>query len=47
MYETYLMDAIEMVSSWNLGEDLFADAVNEQVRLMAGINNYDEQHRTH
>jgi hypothetical protein len=35
--EVYLSDAIEMVSAWDLPEEDFADAVNAQAKLMAGI----------
>ncbi len=35
--EAHLMDVIEIVSDWDLPEEDFADAVNAQARLMAGI----------
>ena len=35
--EAPLMDAVETVSAWDLPEEEFADAVNAQARLMAGI----------
>ena len=35
--ETHLLEAIETVSAWDLPEEDFADAVNAQARLMAGI----------
>ncbi len=35
--ENYLLDAIEMVSALDLPEEDFADAVNAQVRLTAGV----------
>ncbi len=40
MYEpdNYLFDALEAVSAWDLPDEDFADAVNAQARLMAGIN---------
>ena len=34
----YILDALEMVSAWNLPDDELADAVNAQARLMAGIH---------
>ena len=34
----YILDALEMVSAWNLPDDELADAVNAQARLMAGLN---------
>ena len=36
--ESYILDALEIVSSWDLPEEDFADAVNDQARLMAGVN---------
>jgi hypothetical protein len=40
--ENYILDALEIVSSWeDLPEEDFAQAVNEQARLMAG-DNHDE-----
>jgi hypothetical protein len=35
--ENHLSDAIEAVSAWDLPEEDFADAVNAQAKLMAGI----------
>ena len=35
--EDYIPDAIEMVSTWEISPDEFADAVNDQARLMAGV----------
>ena len=34
----YILDALEMVSAWNIPDGVLADAVNAQARLMAGIN---------
>jgi hypothetical protein len=39
--ESYILDALEIVSSWDLPEEDFADAVNDQARLMAGVD-HDE-----
>ena len=36
--ENYIMDALEIVSAWDLPDEDFAQAVNNQARLMAGIN---------
>ena len=36
--ENYIIDALEIVSSWDLPEEDFAEAVNDQARLMAGDN---------
>ena len=35
-YECYIQDAIDMVSAWEIPEEDFARAVNDQARLMAG-----------
>jgi hypothetical protein len=37
-YEDYLQDAIELVNAWEIPEEDFAQAVNDQARLMCGIN---------
>ena len=42
-YENYILDALEMVMAWNLPEEEFADAVNDQARLMAGLTPEDFQ----
>ena len=34
----YILDALEMVSSWNIPDEDFAAAVYAQARLMAGIH---------
>lgn len=36
--QNYLLDAIDLVLTWEIPEDKFADAVNAQASLMAGIN---------
>jgi len=36
--EDYVQQAIEHVEAWDLPEDQFAQAVNDQARLMAGID---------
>ena len=35
--EDYIQDAISMVDSWDLPEEEFSLAVNQQARLMAGM----------
>ena len=40
-YENYLIDALDMVSAWDLPDEDLADAVNRQARLMAGIPSDD------
>jgi hypothetical protein len=37
-YEDYIPEALAMVSAWDIPDEEFADAVNAQARLMAGIN---------
>ena len=36
--ENLILDALEIVSAWDLPEEDFADAVNDQARIMAGVN---------
>jgi len=38
MPEDYILDALDMVSAWNLPDEDLADAVYAQARLMAGID---------
>ena len=40
-FEDYIPDAIEAVMAWELYEEDFAQAVNDQARLMAGMNSDD------
>ncbi len=35
--ENYLSDAIETVSTWDLPEEDFADAVSAQAKMMLGL----------
>ena len=37
-YEDYLQDAIELVNAWEIPEEDFAQAVNDQAHLMCGRN---------
>jgi hypothetical protein len=37
-YTTYLQDAIELIDAWEVPESDWAEAVNQQVRFMAGTN---------
>ncbi len=37
-YETYIPDAFDIVSAWELPEEDVAQAVNEQAKLMAGLD---------
>ena len=36
--ENYILDALELVSAWNIPDEDFADAVNDHAMLMAGVN---------
>ena len=36
-YEDYIPDALLLVSAWEIAEEDFAQAVNDQARLMAGM----------
>ena len=41
----YLLDAVAVVSAWDdVPDEEFADAVNAQARLMAGVNPDDVWH---
>ena len=40
-YENLILDALMVVSAWDLPEEELADAINEQARLMACVD-YDE-----
>ena len=37
-YEDYIADALELVSAWEVSEEWFAQVVNDQARLMCGMN---------
>ena len=41
LIEEYLLDAIAIVSAGEVQEERFADAVNEQTRLLAGVTSDD------
>ena len=36
--ENYILDALEIVSAWDLPDEDLADAINDQARLMAGVS---------
>ena len=36
--ENQILDALMIVSAWDLPEEELADAVNDQAMLMAGVN---------
>ena len=44
--DNYILDALEIVSGWDLPDEDFADAVNDQARLMAGTNPDDIRERS-
>ena len=35
--EDYILDALETVSAWDIPDEDFAQTVNDQARLMAGV----------
>ena len=37
-YEDYILEALTMVAAWEVTEEYFAQAVNDQARLMAGLD---------
>ena len=37
-FENQILDALEIVSAWDVPDEDFADAVNDQAMLMAGVN---------
>jgi hypothetical protein len=43
--ENYILDALEIVGTWDLPEEDFADAVNDRAMLMAGVNPDDIRDR--
>jgi hypothetical protein len=43
LIEEYLLDAVAVISSWeDVSDEDFADTVNAQARLMAGVNFEEE-----
>lgn len=36
--QDYILDALEIVSSWDVPDEDFTQAVNDQARLMALVN---------
>ena len=43
--ENYILEAIEMVSAWEVPAEELADAINDQARLMAGVSIDDIRER--
>ena len=41
LIDEYLLDAVATVSAWEVPEEDFADSVNAQARLMAGVTSDD------
>ena len=37
-YENQILDALMIVSAWDLPEEELADAINDQAMLMAGVS---------
>jgi hypothetical protein len=36
--QDHILDALMIVSAWDIPDEDFADAVNDQAMLMAGVN---------
>jgi hypothetical protein len=47
MLEDYVTEAIETVSAWDISDEDFAQSVNDQARMMAGIHPDDAWTETH
>ena len=47
MLEDYVTEAIQMVSAWDIADEDFAQSVNDQARMMAGIHPDDAWTETH
>ena len=41
LIEEYLLDAVAVISAWDIPDEEFAEAVNAQARLMAGASSDD------
>ena len=39
--ENYIIEALEIVSTWDLPDEDLADAIADQARLLAGVNQDD------
>jgi hypothetical protein len=37
----YIIEALDIISAWNIPDEDLADAINEQARLIAGVD-HDE-----
>ena len=37
-FENQILDALMIVLAWDISDEDFADAVNDQAMLMAGVN---------
>ena len=45
--EDYIPEALEKVSTWDIPDEDFAQSVNDQARLMAGIQPDESWPETH
>ena len=36
-YEDYIIEALEMVSAWEIPQDEISEAANQQAKIMAGL----------
>jgi len=44
--ENTILSSLEIVSNWDIADELLADAITDQARLMAGVN-FDEYMEVH
>ena len=47
MLDDYVAEAIETVSAWDIPDEDFAQTVNDQARLMAGVHPDEPWPETH
>jgi len=45
--ENYILEALEIVSAWDLPDEDLADAVNAQAKLMAGVDPWEDLSEIH
>jgi len=46
-HEQHILEALEIVSAWDLPDEDLADAVNSQARLMAGVDPLEDLAELH
>ena len=45
--ENYILDALMIISAWDLPDEDLADAVYDQARLLAGVDPWEDISETH